>query len=85
MIFRRFSFVAAMGFLRPNTVREGKKYLPDKNVDVHFITLNKAEKDCSHTTMYEDYFIIETLFQVNNLAGQPNRSALHKSPFNGSA
>ena len=60
--YSRDQILAALDFLRPNTVREGTKYLPDKKADVHFITLNKAEKDYSPTTMYEDYSINETLF-----------------------
>lgn len=60
--YTRDQILAALGFMKPNTVREGTKYLPDKKADVHFITLNKAEKDYSPTTMYEDYSINETLF-----------------------
>ncbi|MBQ2681482.1 MAG: DUF3427 domain-containing protein [Eggerthellaceae bacterium] len=45
-----------------STVREGVKWLPDKQVDVFFITLNKADKDYSPTTMYNDYSISEALF-----------------------
>jgi hypothetical protein len=48
--------------MKPSTVREGTKFLPDKNLDVHFITLNKSEKDYSPTTMYHDYSINENLF-----------------------
>ena len=43
-------------------MREGVKWLPDKQVDVFFITLNKADKDYSPTTMYNDYSINESLF-----------------------
>lgn len=60
--YTRDQILAALDFMKPNTVREGTKYLPDKKADVHFITLNKAEKDYSPTTMYEDYSINETLF-----------------------
>ena len=42
--------------------REGVKWLPAKNTDVFFITLNKADKDYSPTTMYNDYSINEILF-----------------------
>jgi hypothetical protein len=60
--YSRDQILVALDFLKPNTVREGTKYLPDKKVDVHFVTLNKAEKDYSPTTMYNDYSINDTLF-----------------------
>lgn len=49
-------------FLKPATVREGVKWLPEKQLDVFFVTLNKADKDYSPTTMYHDYSINENLF-----------------------
>ena len=30
-------------------------WLPEKQLDVFFVTLNKADKDYSPTTMYKDY------------------------------
>jgi hypothetical protein len=38
------------------------KWLPDKNLDVFLVTMNKADKDYSPTTMYNDYSINEWLF-----------------------
>ena len=38
------------------------KWLPEKQLDVFFVTLNKSDKDYSPTTMYNDYSINETLF-----------------------
>ena len=43
-------------------LRQGVKWLPDKQVDVLFITLNKSHKDYSPTTMYDDYSINERQF-----------------------
>ena len=43
-------------------MREGVKQLPDKKLDVFFVTLNKSDKDYSPTTMYNDYSISEELF-----------------------
>lgn len=60
--YSRDQILAALDFMKPSTVREGTKYLTDKKTDVHFVTLNKAEKDYSPTTMYEDYSINEVLF-----------------------
>ena len=52
----------ALDFMKPATVREGVKWLPDKQLDVLFVTLNKADKDYSPTTMYNDYSVSESLF-----------------------
>ncbi len=60
--YTRDQILVGLDFLKPDTVREGVKYLPDKKVDVFFITLNKADKDYSPTTMYHDYSINERLF-----------------------
>ena len=60
--YTRDQILVAMDFLKPNTVREGVKYLPDKKTDVFFVTLNKSDKDYSPTTMYNDYSINNILF-----------------------
>ena len=60
--YTRDQLLVAMDFMKPNTVREGAKRLPEKKLDVFFITLNKADKDYSPTTMYNDYSINEHLF-----------------------
>ena len=44
-------------------LRQGVKWLPDKQVDVLFITLNKSDKYYSPTTMYNDYSINERQFR----------------------
>jgi hypothetical protein len=48
--------------LKPATVREGVKWLPNKKLDVFFVTLTKSDKDYSPTTMYNDYSLNENLF-----------------------
>ena len=60
--YTRDQLLVAMDFMKPSTVREGVKWLPGKNADVFFITLNKSDKDYSPTTMYNDYSINEILF-----------------------
>ncbi len=60
--YSRDQIMVALDFLKPATLREGVKWLPEKNVDVFFITLNKADKDYSPSTMYNDYSINDTLF-----------------------
>ncbi len=42
--------------------RQGVEWIEDKNVDVFFVTLNKADKEYSPTTMYNDYSIDENYF-----------------------
>jgi len=61
--YTRDQLLVALDFLKPSTVREGVKWLPDKKIDVLFVTLNKSDKDYSPTTMYEDYSISEELFR----------------------
>ena len=71
--YTRDQLLVALDFMKPSTVREGVKWLPEKNIDVFFVTLNKADKDYSPTTMYNDYSISEDLFhwqsqKLNKLA-----------------
>ena len=60
--YTRDQLLVALDFMKPSTVREGVKWLPDKQLDVFLVTLNKADKDYSPTTMYNDYSISESLF-----------------------
>lgn len=60
--YTRDQLLVALDFLKPATVREGVKWLPEKQLDVFFVTLNKSDKDYSPTTMYNDYSINESLF-----------------------
>ena len=47
--YTRDQLLVAMDFMKPATVREGVKWLPEKQLDVFFVTLNKADKDYSPT------------------------------------
>ena len=60
--YTRDQLFVALDFLKPQTLREGVKWLPDKRTDVLLITLNKSEKEYSPTTMYADYSIDARLF-----------------------
>ena len=60
--YTRDQILTAMDYMTPGNVREGVKWLPEKKVDVFFITLNKSDKDYSPTTMYDDYSINESFF-----------------------
>ena len=73
--YTRDQLLVALDFLKPATVREGVKWLPDKNLDVFFVTLNKADKDYSPTTMYKDYFINESLFHWQSQSTTAENSA----------
>lgn len=54
--------LTALDYLKPSAVREGVKWLPEHKLDILFVTLNKADKDYSPTTMYKDYSVSERLF-----------------------
>ena len=60
--YTRDQILVALNFMKPSSLREGVKWLPEKQLDVFFITLNKADKDYSPTTMYNDYSINNELF-----------------------
>ena len=60
--YSRDQLLVAMDFMKPKSVMEGVKWLPEKQTDVFFVTLNKSDKDYSPTTMYNDYSINESLF-----------------------
>lgn len=63
--YSRDEVLSALGYYteyKKPSQREGVVYIPDKKVDVFFITLNKSEKDYSPSTLYDDYSIDETLF-----------------------
>lgn len=60
--YTRDQILMAMDFMKPSAMREGVKYLADKKLDLFFITLNKSDKDYSHTTMYNDYSVNKNLF-----------------------
>lgn len=60
--YTRDQILVALDFMKPNTLREGAKYLENKKTDLLFITLNKSDKDYSPTTMYNDYSQTDTLF-----------------------
>lgn len=60
--YTRDQLFAAMDHQNPANVREGVKWLKEKNADVLMVTLNKSERDYSPTTMYNDYSINDSMF-----------------------
>ena len=74
-VYTRDQLLVALDFLKPATVREGVKWLPEKQLDVFFVTLNKADKDYSPSTMYKDYSINESLFHWQSQSTTAENSA----------
>ena len=72
--YSRDQLLVALDFMKPSTVREGVKWLPEKKLDVLFVTLNKSDKDYSPTTMYQDYSINKTLFHWQSQSTTSDRS-----------
>lgn len=81
--YSRDQIFAALGLEKPNSVREGVKYLHSRNsqvvnldTDVFLITLNKSEKEFSESTRYEDYSIDKNLFhwQSQNATTQESKT-----------
>ncbi|PWA04634.1 DUF3427 domain-containing protein [Flavobacterium psychrotolerans] len=63
--YTREQILAAFGdstFLKKSSNREGVVNLEDKNTELLLVTLEKAEKNYSPTTMYNDYAINEEIF-----------------------
>ena len=63
--YSRDQILSAVGYYTKDSMpamREGVKFLPKNKLDIFFITLNKADKQYSPSTMYNDYSINEWLF-----------------------
>lgn len=73
--YTRDQILVALDFMKPSSLREGVKWLPDKQLDVFFVTLNKADKDYSPTTMYNDYSINSELFHWQSQSTTSENSA----------
>lgn len=80
--YSRDHILIAMGILNPSSVREGVKWVPDKNTDLLFVTLNKSDKDYSPTTMYDDYSINERLFHWQSQSTTSDTSEVGKRYIN---
>ena len=60
--YSRDQLLVAMDYMKPSSMQTGVKYFQDKGIDLLLVTLNKAQKDYSPTTMYNDYSVNEELF-----------------------
>lgn len=75
--YTRDQLLAAVDYYtydRTPAMREGVKYIPNKNMDIFLVTLNKSDKDYSETTMYKDYSINEYLFHWQSQSTTPDTS-----------
>jgi superfamily II DNA or RNA helicase len=61
--YSRDEALGAFGMEKPNSVREGVKWLEEEQADVFFVTLTKVEGHYSPSTMYADRAISPTRFQ----------------------
>lgn len=73
--YTRAQLLAGLDFLENYAVSEGVKYLKDKDTDLLFITLNKANKYYSPTTAYHDYSISDKLFHWQSQSTTSDTSA----------
>ena len=73
--YTRDQILVALDFMKPSSLREGVKWLPEKQLDIFFITLNKSDKDYSPTTMYNDYSINSELFHWQSQSTTSETSA----------
>ena len=80
--YSRDQLLVALDYLTPGNVREGVKWLPEKEIDVLMVTLDKSDKDYSPTTMYKDYSINERLFHWQSQNKTSERSSVGKRYIN---
>jgi hypothetical protein len=80
--YTRDQILLAMDYMNPSNVREGVKWLQDKQTDIFFITLNKSEKNYSPSTMYRDYSINESLFHWQSQSTTSSNSNTGKRYIN---
>ena len=76
-VYAQSEILAAYGLgspAAPPQVREGVKWMEDARTDVFFVTLHKAERDYSPTTMYRDYAVSRELFHWESQATQSQAS-----------
>jgi hypothetical protein len=73
--YSRDEILAAFGFAKPSSVREGVKWLPDLKCELLFVTLQKSEQHYSPTTRYQDYALSRELFHWESQSFTTERSA----------
>ena len=73
--YTRDQLFTALDYDRPQIIREGVKWLPEKKIDILLVTLNKSDKDYSPSTLYDDYSINEKLFHWQSQSTTAENSA----------
>jgi hypothetical protein len=76
--YTRDEILVALGhwsFNHRPSQREGVLHLPERRLDVFFVTLQKSEDEYSPTTMYEDYLISHDLFHWQSQSSTSEQSA----------
>ena len=68
--YTRAQILAALDFIEHYTISEGVAYFRDKDTDVFFTTLNKADKYYSPTTAYNDYSMVVPLAEPKHYVGR---------------
>ena len=81
--YSRDQVLVACDFMETSSMREGVKYLPEKRLDLLFVTLNKSEKDYSDSTLYNDYSISDILFHWQSQSTTAEKSATGKRYIGG--
>jgi superfamily II DNA or RNA helicase len=67
--YSRDEACAAFGIERPDSVREGVKWVEAERADIFFVTLVKTDRHYSPTTMYQDRAITPRDFQWESQSG----------------
>ncbi|MBK5211565.1 MAG: DUF3427 domain-containing protein [Coriobacteriia bacterium] len=70
--YTRGELLASLGYhteAKFKSHREGVLNIPDKNIDIFLVTLDKNEKTFSETTSYKDYAISSTIFHWQSQSG----------------
>lgn len=73
--YSRDQILVALDYMNLGAMRQGVKWLPDKKIDLFFVTLNKSDKEYSPTTMYNDYSINDELFHWQSQSTTAETSA----------
>ena len=73
--YSRDQILVALDYMNLGAMRQGVKWLPDKKIDLFFVTLNKSDKEYSPTTMYNDYSINDELFHWQSQSTTADTSA----------
>lgn len=63
-------------------VQEGVRYLPDQNIILLFVTMDKSDKSFSPSTQYEDYAISQDLFHWQSQGRTSEHSAVGQRYIN---